>query len=366
MEASGDFGRSFSYKILGNALASQAAMHAKYGGVFPNLAKNEHAKNLVPMLTLALKEAGALQESANSVDTDIKKILEREPELSAQLESFLRQYAKPDIDAIAVTVGPGLEPALWVGVNFAHALSLVWNIPVVPVNHMEGHIVVSLTRDGKLEPLEFPALALLISGGHTELILMKEFGAYEYIGRTRDDAAGEAFDKVARMLGLPYPGGPHISKLAEEARSKKLGAGFKLPRPMLHEKNFDFSFAGLKTAVLRIVEAEKNPTDDFKKRVAREFEDAATEVLIEKTFRAAEEYAAKTIIVGGGVSANTHIKTELKKQADEAGVQLLISPLEFATDNAVMIALAGYFKARDNKFTDVNKLIANGNLRLDN
>ena len=219
---------------------------------------------------------------------------------------------------------------------------------------------------GKLAEFEFPALALLISGGHTELILMKEFGSYKYIGRTRDDAAGEAFDKVARMLGLPYPGGPHISKLAEEARSKKLGAGFKLPRPMLHEKNFDFSFAGLKTAVLRIVEAEKNPTDDFKKRVAREFEDAATEVLIEKTFRAAEEYAAKTIIVGGGVSANTHIKTELKKQADEAGVQLLISPLEFATDNAVMIALAGYFKARDNKFTDVNKLIANGNLRLDN
>ena len=364
MEASGDFGRSFSYKILGNALASQAAMHAKYGGVFPNLAKNEHAKNLVPMLTLALKEAGALQESADSVDTDIKKILEREPELFAQLESFLRQYAKPDIDAIAVTVGPGLEPALWVGVNFARALSAVWDIPVVATNHMEGHIVVSLMRDGKLEPLEFPALALLISGGHTELILMKEFGAYEYIGRTRDDAAGEAFDKVARMLGLPYPGGPHISALAKVARTTGLKADFKLPRPMLHEKSYDFSFAGLKTAVLRIVEAEKSPSDDFKKQIAREFEDAVTDVLVEKTLRAADEHGVRTIVVGGGVSANTHIKATLRKRAEDAGVQLLISPLEFATDNAVMIALAGYFHALAKEFCDVKTLRPDGQLKL--
>ena len=346
-------------------------MHAEYGGVFPNLAKREHARNLVPMLELALREAAELKSGTTIYDSEIENMLEREKEMLPILKSFFESHARPNVDVIAVTVGPGLEPALWVGVNFAHALSIAWDIPVVAANHMEGHIVISMIdlrgqSSGKLAEFEFPALALLISGGHTELILMKEFGSYKYIGRTRDDAAGEAFDKVARMLGLPYPGGPHISKLAEEARSKKLGAGFKLPRPMLHEKNFDFSFAGLKTAVLRIVEAEKNPTDDFKKRVAREFEDAATEVLIEKTFRAAEEYAAKTIIVGGGVSANTHIKTELKKQADEAGVQLLISPLEFATDNAVMIALAGYFKARDNKFTDVNKLIANGNLRLDN
>ena len=364
LEAEGDFGTDFSYKILGNALASQAAMHAEYGGGFPNLAKREHARNLVPMLELALREAAELKSGTTIYDSEIENMLEKEKELLPILKSFFESHARPNVDAITVTVGPGLEPALWVGVNFAHALSITWDIPVVATNHMEGHIVVSLMRDGKLEPFEFPALALLISGGHTELILMKEVGVYEYIGRTRDDAAGEAFDKVARMLGLPYPGGPHISALAKVARTTGLKADFKLPRPMLHEKSYDFSFSGLKTAVLRLVEAEKDITDDFRKRVAREFEDAATEVLVEKTLRAAEEYGAKTIVVGGGVSANTHIKATLRERAEHAGIALLVSPLEFATDNAVMIALAGYFHALGKEFCDVKTLRPDGQLKL--
>ena len=369
LEAEGDFGADFSYKILGNALASQAAMHAEYGGVFPNLAKREHARNLVPMLELALREAAELKSGTTIYDSEIENMLEREKELLPILKSFFESHARPNVDAITVTVGPGLEPALWVGVNFAHALSITWDIPVVAVNHMEGHIVISMIdlrgqSSGKLAEFEFPALALLISGGHTELILMKEFGSYKYIGRTRDDAAGEAFDKVARMLGLPYPGGPHISRLAEEARSTKQESRIKLPRPMLHEKNYDFSFAGLKTAVLRLVQAEKTLSEDFKKRVACEFEDAVTDVLVEKTLRASDDYGVKTIIVGGGVSANSHIKATLRKQAEEVGTKLLISPLEFATDNAVMIALAGYFHALKKEFADAKELNAQGGLML--
>ena len=221
----------FRYKVLGNGLLSQAALHAQYGGVFPNLAKREHAKNLVPLLYKALEEAGILlpntMPAAGAALVPLKQMLEREPELFALIVPFLLKFQKPDIDAIAVTAGPGLEPALWVGINFAKALSAVWDIPLVAVNHMEGHIVLSLmdTRgtdihsnilqnirmSGRLAKFEFPLLALLISGGHTELVLSKQFGVYKLIGETRDDAAGEAFDKVARLMDLGYPGGPLIS-----------------------------------------------------------------------------------------------------------------------------------------------------------
>jgi N6-L-threonylcarbamoyladenine synthase len=222
--AEGNFGAEFRYNILGNALLSQATLHAKFGGVFPNLAKREHAKNLVPILKEALGQAGELRLDQSSPATaSLKALLVREPELLEQLEAFLQTHAKPDVDAIAVTAGPGLEPALWVGINFAKALSFAWNIPIVAANHMEGHIVLSMMGKERLAPFEFPALALLISGGHTELVLSKEFGTYQPIGQTRDDAAGEAFDKVARMLELPYPGGPEISRLAEEARGQSNG-----------------------------------------------------------------------------------------------------------------------------------------------
>ncbi len=371
IEAEGDFGTNFKSRVLGNALATQAAMHAKYGGVFPNLAKREHQKNIVPMLEIALKETGELKDADVSVpEKELHAFLEQNLELEALLIPFLKTHAKPNIDAIAVTYGPGLEPALWVGVNFARALSLAWNVPIVATNHMEGHIVVSMMEhreEQKFDEVHFPALALLISGGHTELVLMREWMQYEIIGETRDDAVGEAFDKVARMLGLPYPGGPHISRLAKERReNSEVEPHCTLPRPMMDSADYDFSFAGLKTAVLRIVEKNQPVSDELKKEIAREFEDAAADVLVGKTFKAAEEYGVDTIILGGGVSANTHIKEEFAKRMSKhsrAG-KVLVSPPQFATDNAVMIALAGYFHALKKEFADRDTLSANGSLVL--
>lgn len=368
IEAAGDFGRKFGFRVLGNALLSQAKLHEQYGGVFPNLAKREHAKNLVPILKECLGEAGVINvRPRRSNIGDLSKILEREPELFEQLVPFLQTHEKPDIDAIAVTHGPGLEPALWVGVNFAKALSTVWNIPIVAVNHMEGHIVLSMMNEDHLASFEFPVLALLISGGHTELVLSRVFGKYERIGQTRDDAAGEVFDKVARLLGLGYPGGPEISRLATEARQRSEATPhyIQLPRPMIHEDNFDFSFAGLKTAVRRIVDGQ-TLTEEMKLGVAREFEDAVADVLIAKTLRAVDAYGANTVLVGGGVSANAHICLRLAEALGEAGniAPLLVPPLELATDNALMIALAGYFHALKNDFAAPSSLHASGNLHL--
>jgi N6-L-threonylcarbamoyladenine synthase len=381
IEATGDFGADFSYALLGQGLISQAALHSQYGGVFPNLAKREHAKNLVPLLESALHEAKCLIEGGTSHQAELLDLLAREPELLEKLTAFLAKYQKPDIDAIAVTHGPGLEPALWVGVNFAKALSLVWNIPIVPVNHMEGHIIIAMMRDDDasshkpeavshanlaagcgLQAASFPMLSLLISGGHTELLLSREWMQYERIGETRDDAAGEAFDKVARLLGLSYPGGPEISRLAAEARSKSLESGVRLTRPMMD--SYDFSFSGLKTAVRRIVEAKPDMSDDDKAVLAREFEDTVCDVLVEKTLRAVEEFGVQSVVVGGGVSANTRIREQLGSRLQAAGCQLLIPPPALATDNALMIALAGYFHALKKEFAAPNDLGAHGNLKL--
>ena len=225
IEGTGDE-KSTEFKVLGNALLSQVDIHKEYGGVFPALAKREHAKNLVPILESALEEAQMLREDLQVIPdearSNLSKILEREPGLEEQFFNFILECEPPAIDAIAVTSGPGLEPALWVGINFARALSVVWHKPIVSVNHMEGHILSALSSyQGEaliIKGVAMPVLGLLISGGHTELVLMKEWLTYELLGQTRDDAVGEAFDKVARMLKLPYPGGPQISKLAEEAR----------------------------------------------------------------------------------------------------------------------------------------------------
>lgn len=345
IEASESFGSNFQFKIFGNALASQAALHAQYGGVFPNLAKREHIKNLPILLEQVMKETG--------LDPN-----------------------KPDIDVIAVTVGPGLEPCLWTGITFVQQLVVQWGVPVVAVNHMEGHVVIAMLRrevdseqlavgsNYQLTTINFPVLSLLISGGHTELVLSKEFGHYQVVGQTRDDAAGEAFDKVARLLGLPYPGGPEISRLAAQARSSQLAAPFKLPRPMMHEDNFDFSFSGLKTAVRRIVEATPQ-TDLLKMQVSCEFENAVADVLVKKTLRAVDQFGAQTVLVGGGVSANTEIRRRLAEALAEAGgVSLLTPPIDLATDNAIMIALAGYFHAQKKEFADPTELVASGNLAL--
>src|SRR3989338_2046528 len=373
IEAEGAFDTNFRFEVLGNALISQVAVHAPYGGVFPNLAKREHARNLVPLLSDVLRQAKNPQGDALRVFPELQEMLAREPELFLALGEFLKTHGRPDIDAIAVTHGPGLEPALWVGVNFARALSLVWGIPIVPVNHLEGHIAMAamnIQNDehssilqntsmiGRLHVFEFSAIALLISGGHTELDLVERWPTFKTIGETRDDAVGEAFDKVARMMGLPYPGGPEISRLAARARmnadstqivadknTQTSGAHLResashprtsasLPRPMIYEPNFDFSFSGLKTAVLRLVK-DRDLTEDEKMSIAREFEDAAADVLVMKTLRAIEEYGCETVLVGGGVSANTHIRLCLAEALAEAGVQLLLPSPEWATDNAL-------------------------------
>lgn len=367
LEASGTGEKDFQYKVLGNALLSQADLHTRYGGIFPNLAKREHGRNLVPVLMEALRRANELHEGMHSADEnkikELDTLLAREHELFTYLAGFFRAYGKPAVDCIAVTHGPGLEPALWVGINFAKALADVWQVPLVAVNHLEGHVMIARAKDGVLIPIEEPAIALLVSGGHTELVEMESWRHYKTIGATRDDAAGEAFDKSARLIGLPYPGGPEISRLANLAREGNLARGPELPRPMIRDASFDFSFAGLKTAVKKIVESWSHGTDDMKSALAREAEEAIVDVLLAKTKRAVEEYSAKTVIVGGGVSANDHLRKRFAEEF-QGGAHVLFPSHEFATDNAVMIALAGYFRAEKKEFIAPEELRANGNLKL--
>jgi len=384
--------RSAQFSVLGNALISQIEIHKEYGGVFPALAKREHAKNLVPILEAALEEAELLREDTQIIPEEtrakISEILAREPGLTEAFFDFISECEPPDIDAIAVTEGPGLEPALWVGINFARALAVIWNKPLVAVNHMEGHLLSALAKEAPcdsantppistrlnlvIESVKMPILALLISGGHTELVLMKEWLQYEIIGQTHDDAVGEAYDKVARMLSLPYPGGPEISRLAEEVRTSdvltyELGSPtskFILPRPMLHDGTCNFSFSGLKTAVMQLLKKYPNIAEEEKKRVAREFEDSVSEVLWKKTARAIEETGAQTLVIGGGVSANTHIRRVFTHSVNTKcpQVSLRIPTADLTTDNAIMIALAGFYRAKRKEF--VTDISANGNLSL--
>jgi len=369
IEAHGDFPHA-SYEVLGNALFSQIDIHREYGGVFPAIAKREHAKTLVPMLIRALEEGQLLMKTEATLDqeasSELETLLAREPGLFEALTNFLEHHACPDIDLISVTSGPGLEPALWVGINFAKSLSYAWDIPLVPINHMEGHILSSIFTETTIPEIAFPALTLLISGGHTELVLIRTWGAYEKVGETRDDAVGEAFDKVARMLGLPYPGGPEISAHARIAREKDLPVFAKLPRPMIDADNLDFSFSGLKTAVRYAIEGTPLSGDDVAS-IAREFEDAATEVLLHKTRRAIDAHDIRTLIVGGGVSANTHIRDTFISSFKDTHPDLAIffPPRHLSTDNSVMIALAGHAHARDaRRFSEMKDLVANGNLSL--
>lgn len=362
-----------NFVVRGNGAFSQIDLHQPYGGVYPSLAKREHAKNLVPMLSQALQEAGLLikgtEQPTAEIESDLDRILEREFELRDAVRAFMSTTARPDVDVIAVTHGPGLEPALWVGVNFARALSRAWNIPIVPINHMEGHMLAGMLtvqedRHMTLASPELPLLTLLISGGHTELVLMKDWLTYELIGSTRDDAVGEAFDKVARMLGLPYPGGPHISKLAEQGRARGGDNPFSLPRPMLKDDSCDFSWSGIKTSVLYLLKKNPDLSEPDREKLAEDFEDAVVEVLWEKTSRALLKTQARLLALGGGVSANKQIrKVFTEKMAREhPDVDLRIPPAALTTDNAIMIGVAGYFRALRNEFsTDVR---ADGNLRL--
>ena len=369
IEATGTFPHA-SYKILGNALFSQIDIHREYGGVFPAVAKREHAKTLVPMLMRALGEASLLspdETPLSQASTEmIHHILNREPGLGEALINFLEQYDEPQIDLIAVTVGPGLEPALWVGINFARALSYAWDIPITPINHMEGHVLSSIFNTDIIPEIAFPALALLISGGHTELVLMEDWSRYICIGKTRDDAVGEAFDKVARMLGLPYPGGPEISALAGDARSLNLPTYATLPRPMIDSGDFDFSFSGLKTAVRYAIQ-DKTLTQDEIAAVARDFEDSVTAVLLKKSGAAVAQHGARTLIIGGGVSANTFIRESFVSyfKTNYPMLTLYMPPRNLSTDNSIMIALAGHAR-KDTAvpFSAELYLKANGNLEL--
>lgn len=309
-----------TFVVLGNALFSQAHLHAEYGGVFPTLAKREHIKNLPIMYERAMAEAG-----------------------------------NPTVDVIAVTQGPGLEPALWTGIEFAKELGTKLGVPVYGTDHMEGHIVSGLvksleSRDGtlnyELRTQNFPILALLISGGHTELVLMKEWFKYELVGRTLDDAVGEAFDKVARMLDLQYPGGPKIEKLAAQATARNAQHTIVFPRPMSHDNTCNFSFSGLKTAVLYAVRDMKNLSDEDKEHVAQAFQDAARDVLVLKTRKALLETGAKTLAVGGGVSASRNIRAGLEELVAKEfpDVRLSYPTGGLHLDNAIMIAMAAYLR----------------------
>ena len=353
VEATGEFPHA-TYDILGNALWSQVDVHREYGGVFPMLAKREHVAIIVPMLKKALAESEleAREDSSDispHLEEEIRTLLYREQTLVDSILEFHKTHGTYAIDLIAVTSGPGLEPALWVGVNFARALALLWNVPIVPVNHMEGHVLASVfdvERDDMLSEITFPTISLLISGGHTELILMKDWGQYEKIGQTRDDAVGEAYDKVARMLGLQYPGGPEIAKRAEKARKEKLREFIKLPTPMLHSGDLDFSFSGLKTAVRYGIEGKTLSETDIC-AIARDFEDVVTTVLLKKSLAAVEAHGAQTLVVGGGVSANQHLKRTFEATflTEHPDLTVYFPQPKLSTDNSIMIALAGHAHA---------------------
>ncbi|MFC1789408.1 tRNA (adenosine(37)-N6)-threonylcarbamoyltransferase complex transferase subunit TsaD [Patescibacteria group bacterium] len=320
------------FKILSNIVSSQTEIHKKWGGVFPSLAKREHQKNL-PLI----------------------------------LKNVLRKNF--GINLIAVTQGPGLEPCLWVGINFAKNLSKELSVSLIPISHIEAHIFSNFLTPKSYSKSLFPAISLVVSGGHTQLILMKDVGKYKILGETRDDAAGECFDKVARILGLGYPGGPLVAKLAAKHKQKNKNCTVSLPRPMIFHKNYDFSFSGLKTAVLYLV---KNLTDNGKKQLSKkqigeicnETQQAIIDVLLTKTTKAVKNCKTKSIILGGGVTANEELRKQFKSRCSKLKIKFLAPSKNLSTDNAVMVAITAYFnylKNFDRKYGDIK---ADANLAL--
>ena len=290
--------------LLAEALHSQVDLHAVYGGVVPEIASRDHLKRLLPLIQEVLKSAG----------------IERP-------------------DAIAYTAGPGLVGALMVGAGMANGLGKAWNCPVVPVHHMEGHLGAPMLED---EPPEYPFLALLVSGGHTMLVRTEALGDYQVLGSTLDDAVGEAFDKTAKLLGLGYPGGPALAKLAEEGDD----AAYAFPRPMVNRDGFDFSFSGLKTAVMLKVREQESAGDIESARadLAASFQRAVVDTLVRRTIKAAKEMSAERIVVAGGVGANQLLRAEL---ADSFDGTVYYPRLRFCTDNGAMIAIAGALRLGD-------------------
>lgn len=297
--------------LLAHAVHSQVAMHEEYGGVVPELASRDHIRRLVPLLDKVLAEAGVRKE---------------------------------DIDAVAYTAGPGLAGALLVGASFAEALALALGVPAVPIHHLEGHLLSPLLSSA---PASFPFVALLVSGGHTQIMRVAGVGAYELMGESLDDAAGEAFDKTAQLLGLGYPGGPALARLAEAGRPGR----FKLPRPMLNSGDFMFSFSGLKTAVLTAVR-ERPLTDRDRADLAAEFQEAATEVLAAKALSACRQRRLSTLVVAGGVGANRRLRERLDAAAPKQGVRVCYPELALCTDNGAMIAFAGALRLQAGRATE--------------
>ncbi len=347
------------YTVLADSLNSQIEIHKEFGGVFPMLAKREHGNNLTELLTSCLDKIIQGDESNINKENIDFDLINREKELTEKLRIELENtnsplHKIPNIDYIAVTRGPGLEPALWVGLSFVKFLSQLWQKPMLPINHMEGHISSILIDSGHIE---FPTLALLISGGHTELVDVENWGKYSIIGKTRDDAVGEAYDKVARILDLSYPGGPLVAGKAQKLRdlyneshiqALKRIHNIKLPRPMIHSKDLDLSFSGLKTAVLYMVRdlkkkenIEKLPEETID-LICHEFENSVSEVLISKLSFAHKVHRQKykNLIVAGGVIANEFLKENIQTWCTINSVNFLKPEKSLATDNAVMIALA--------------------------
>jgi N6-L-threonylcarbamoyladenine synthase len=371
-----------SFKLLSNVISSQIKVHKKYGGVFPSLAKREHQKNLATVIAKAIK-TGKIKndkrkkspEEIKQKEKELKNIFTKDDGFLKSVLSFLKKTNKPQIDALAVTTGPGLEPSLWQGINFARALSLWWDLPIIPVNHIEGHILVNFitSQEGLPKNLNdlFPAICLIASGGHTQLVLMEGIGKYRILGESRDDAAGECLDKTARILGLSYPGGPAIAecakKYSEKVRPFLGGKGLtfssfsdstlpaeiemekdkitvKLPRPMMFSKNYDFSFSGLKTAVLyefRKREAKTQKSKKYIQAMAYEIQRSIIDTLAYKTLKAAKLFQARSIIMGGGVTANEELKKRfLEENAKLDPRPLFLSPAKnLSTDNAAMVCI---------------------------
>ncbi|MEI7620292.1 MAG: tRNA (adenosine(37)-N6)-threonylcarbamoyltransferase complex transferase subunit TsaD [Candidatus Falkowbacteria bacterium] len=313
-------------KVLSNVVSSQIEIHKKYGGVVPEIAAREHVLHIIPVVN----------------------------------ESLLKSGIKvSQIKAISVTVGPGLVTSLLAGVETAKVLAYAWKKPLVPVNHIEGHIHANFINMKKT--MKFPALVLTVSGGHTNLVLLESRLKYKIIGETRDDAAGEAFDKGAKMMDIGYPGGPIVSQYALAAKKSDI----VLPRPMINSAGFDFSFSGLKTALLYTLKKDS----EWQKKIPEycfELQEAIVETLVSKTIKAAKKYDVKTVMLSGGVSANRRLREVLEKTVKEKldGVDFHMPELAYTTDNAAMIAMAGYYRFINKKTVGWNKIKMDCNLEL--
>ncbi|RMD51937.1 tRNA (adenosine(37)-N6)-threonylcarbamoyltransferase complex transferase subunit TsaD [Candidatus Parcubacteria bacterium] len=321
-------GRNGKVKVEKSVVLSQIQTHAKYGGVVPEVAARKHLEAIFPMLAKELSPGGK------------------------------------EIDIVAVTAGPGLSPALRTGVETAKTLVWLWKKPLLPVNHLVGHIYsawINKDKQWTSDIPEFPALILLVSGGHTELIFAHSHGQFEKIGETLDDAAGEAFDKVAKMLDLPYPGGPQIANLAKYGDER----AFIFPRALLDKRNFDFSFSGLKTSVLYTLRKIENIDKQVKADIAASFQEAVVDVLVRKTIKAAEQLKAKSIILAGGVSANRVLRGRFEMEGKKIQVPVFVPLLSYCGDNAAMIGAAAYYLSADkNNFVSPIELTPDPNLDI--